>query len=208
MSKPKKADWPPSPQRWAELLDQRGANFLEADSTEKRQEAAAMLLNAVSCMLRHQGLGRSTPEATKALGEIALVLLELAEGLRPKMIEARKRGSGRPPAGFHEMQRRLAVAASVEFLNRSGTKMADARKMVSAIWGGEGFKVSPTTAFNWHVEYSGRLNRHGLEGEDLRAMLDFASLLDQLQAFESRTAGGDGGDLATAAIRNLAQRHR
>lgn len=209
----------PSLQQWAQALEQHGQHFLNAEAAFKRtksedrdprpvQEAAALLLNAVGSMLRHEALGEPTPKAAKALGMLMDALSDQSRGVPSPMLKPARRSSpGRPPPSFEQESTRAFVAASVQLLREQGLGVAQAAERVAALFTSEGRSLSATTAFDHHAAVSpGTWTRLQLPDDAderarrVRVMLDLATLRGRAAA----TPGPEPSpDDAEEAIRTL-----
>lgn len=119
-----------APEQWPERIELHGKTFRAAKTTVDRQKAAADLLNAVSSMLRHEGLGSPTPEAAKAVSVIFSAFSKLSDGDQPELLKVwHVQGN---PGDMPQRQRMKSLAAAwVEALVRFGEKKLSATSIVS-----------------------------------------------------------------------------
>jgi hypothetical protein len=152
-----------TPEQWAKRLEEHGKDFLAATATVDRQKSAALLLNAVSSMLRHQGLGPPTPEAGKAVSHIFAAFHGLIEGEQAELLTLRRKQGRR---GFSPAQKRLIsfaaawVAALVDFGEKKENAASIVAEVLNAI-GVRGYRtaeVKERSVDAWKLDELARLH--------------------------------------------------
>lgn len=157
MSAGAKRDGGFAPEQWPERIELHGKTFRAAKTTVDRQKAAADLLNAVSSMLRHEGLGSPTPEAAKAVSVIFSAFSKLSDGDQPELLKVwHVQGN---PGDMPQRQRMKSLAAAwVEALVRFGEKKLSATSIVSDALtalgerGHRSSKVSAASVKEWTLD--------------------------------------------------------